>query len=77
MSRYLPVECTFCGGVMDWGDFGPDPDDPQAGTTCACECICEHQRHQGPGGRPATVIICHEDCPFHGRKAEPDTWSDW
>lgn len=31
MTRMLPTECARCGGVIDWGDFGPD-DDP----TCTC-----------------------------------------
>lgn len=33
----MPMDCARCGGVMDWGDFGPDPDDGEVGTTCTCE----------------------------------------
>lgn len=36
MSRTMPTECDRCGGIVDWGDFGPDPDDNLAGTTCSC-----------------------------------------
>lgn len=36
MSRTMPTDCDRCGGVVDWGDFGPDPDDNLAGTTCVC-----------------------------------------
>jgi hypothetical protein len=37
-SRQLPTECDRCGGVVDWGDFGDDPDNNLAGTTCTCTC---------------------------------------
>lgn len=36
MSRTLPDYCQHCGGVIDWGDFGPDNDDGSTGTTCTC-----------------------------------------
>lgn len=37
MGRTLPTDCLVCGGVADWGDFGPDPEDNLSGTTCTCE----------------------------------------
>lgn len=33
MGRTLPTNCEVCGGVADWGDFGPVPDDNLSGTT--------------------------------------------
>ena len=36
MGRDMPVDCDRCGGVMDWGDFGP-AEDGSVGTTCACD----------------------------------------
>jgi hypothetical protein len=35
MGRLMPDECDRCGGVTDWGNFGPDPDG-SVGTTCEC-----------------------------------------
>ena len=34
-SRTLPYDCKH-GKTLDWGDFGPDPDDGQVG---AQECL--------------------------------------
>lgn len=31
------MDCDRCGLVVDWGDFGPDPDDGSVGATCTCE----------------------------------------
>ncbi len=25
MGRMMPIDCPRCGGVLDWGDFGPGP----------------------------------------------------
>ena len=36
MGRDMPVDCDRCGGVMDWGDFGP-AEDGSVGTTCTCD----------------------------------------
>ncbi len=39
MGRLMPAECDRCGGIYDWGDFGPDPDDSSVGTTCSCPAL--------------------------------------
>lgn len=36
-SRALPVECEH-GVIIDWGDFGPDPDDGSVGVTPCPDC---------------------------------------
>lgn len=36
MGRTLPIDCLKCGGVIDWGDFGPDSNDGSVDTTCVC-----------------------------------------
>ena len=36
MGRDLPVDCGDCGGILNWGDFGPFYDG-SIGATCACE----------------------------------------
>lgn len=36
-SRTLPLDCLACGGVVDWGVFGPDEDDGTVGATCTCD----------------------------------------
>ncbi|MGB0502021.1 MAG: hypothetical protein ACPGNP_12630, partial [Acidimicrobiales bacterium] len=33
----MPVECEH-GHVVDWGDFGPDPDAPYGGATPCEQC---------------------------------------
>lgn len=38
--RQLPDECDH-GRVMDWGDFGPDPDDGSVGAQECPECDAE------------------------------------
>lgn len=72
----MSTDCEFCGGVVDWGDFGPDPDDGSVGTTCACECLCERRRVQRLAG-PVTELLLDEECPFHGADADPETWVAW
>jgi len=36
VGRDLPVDCGDCGGILNWGDFGPFYDG-SIGATCACE----------------------------------------
>lgn len=43
-GRAMPVECPH-GAIIDWGDFGQDPDD---GIIGAEECAkCDHDALQG------------------------------
>jgi len=35
MGRELPTDCTDCGGVLYWGDFGPF-NEGMLGTICVC-----------------------------------------
>lgn len=43
-SRTLPTECEH-GAIVDWGDFGPNPDDGLDGAEICADCMValEHQ----------------------------------
>lgn len=43
MSRTMPTECPH-GVVLDWGDFGPNQDDPQQGVGTCEKCDAEEYR---------------------------------
>ena len=36
MGRDMPVDCDVCGGVLDWGDFGPSCGLENDPGTCVC-----------------------------------------
>jgi hypothetical protein len=72
----LPLECDHCGGIVDYGDFGPDPNDGTVGVTCECECTCERQRINRLAG-PVWEVLLDEECVFHGEDADPETWAAW
>lgn len=37
MGRSMPIECEH-GRIVDWGDFGSDPDDGSVGAQPCAEC---------------------------------------
>jgi hypothetical protein len=40
MGRTIPYECPH-GRTLDWGDFGPDPDDGSVGVDRCEKCEVE------------------------------------
>lgn len=57
-SRTIPTECPH-GTVIDWGDFGPDPDDGADGISPCEECEREvaGRRVNAPGRGPTRTNL--------------------
>lgn len=67
MSRLPALYCNICHGVVDWGDFGPEPLDGSVGTTCECVCSCRTERKPAHHATaPVNVVTLDRECPFHG-----------
>jgi len=70
MGRTMPTDCERCDGVIDWGDFGPDPGDGQVGRTCRCEptlLVWLREQYKDAKGRVATETEPEFSWGYFGR----------
>ena len=68
-SRTLPTECKH-GRILDWGDFGPDPDDGSFNAESCSECESDELYDEGLAGprRPGRV---RRSVPFADHVIDP------
>lgn len=77
MGRAMPVECEH-GVVVDWGDFGPNPDDPQQGAATCEECESREYRvalrAREPGGEELDDVVVKDVSMFRMEQMERGVW---
>lgn len=72
-SRALPVECKH-GVVLDWGDFGPDPEDGSVGVEPCGECEAEGGFPCPCGAAPFSGVVWHCRCGQHIGAGRSGCW---